>query len=78
MPKYKIENHLSGLTFYKNRKSINDIPAILRQHSTISIVERGGNQFALGGMKQYYRKRKPVCIVDSRPSVMAIKMGLSI
>lgn len=75
MPKYKIETR-SGLTFYKNRKCMNDIPEVLRRHSIISVIERSGNQFALGGMKQYYRKRKPVCIVDSRPNVMAVKIGI--
>jgi hypothetical protein len=76
MPKYKIENHLTGLTFYKNRESVNDIPAILRQQSTISVVQHKGSLFDIGGTKQYYRKRKPICIVDSRPNVMVQKLGI--
>lgn len=73
---YKIECQKTGLVFYKNRKCIADIPLILREHAIISIVSRKGNLFDIGGTKQYYRKRKPVCIVDSRPNVMATKLKI--
>jgi hypothetical protein len=73
--KYKIET-ASGLTFFQHKSCVADIPETLRKGSIISIVERGGNVFTLGGTKQYWRKRRPVCIIDSRPSLMATRIGI--
>ena len=74
--KYEIISKTTGQVFTQYGKSIADVRyKIGHANVVIKPMLRKGNQFDIGG-KQYWTKRKAGCIVDSRPSIMAEKLGI--